>query len=116
MRARKKSELKTAIRDQARRKVGVPKYDATTQAHYHEEVEKGLQNLRKISSEGGDPRGKKAKNELLYLLNNYSPKYDTRIEQLIDLWRRSGDPSYDPSIRTKLRQARREHMSKSNPL
>ena len=57
----------------------------------------------------------KAKNELTFLLNNYLPKYDSRIEALIDIWRRSGDPSYSPSIRTKLRQARRDHMRKSNP-
>ena len=67
-------------------------------------------------AEGGDSQGKKVKAELTYLLNNYTPKHDCRIEALIDEWRRSGDPSYDVGIKMKLRQARREHMSKSHPI
>ena len=117
MRAKSKSEFKRAIREQAKRKVsGATKYDLVSQRDHRTKVEKGLNELRRISSEGGDANAKRVKNELTYLLNNYLPKYDVRIEQLIDAWRRSGDPSYDPGIRTKLRQARREHMGRSHSL
>ncbi len=117
MRAMSKSEYKRAIREQAKRKIGgATKYDTVSQADHRDKVEQGLDKLRKISSEGGDPKAKRIKNELTYLLNNYLPQYDTRIEQLIDEWRRSGDPSYEPGVRTKLRQARREHMSKSHSI
>jgi len=50
----------------------------------------------------------------MYLINNFLPAYETRILQLIDEWRRTGDPSYDPGIRMKLRQAQRDYMSKTN--
>jgi hypothetical protein len=78
-------------------------------------VDQGLRELRQVSAEGGDGKAQRVKNELNYLLNNYLPSYDMRIEQLIDEWRRSGDPSYDPGIRARLRRARQDHMSKSNP-
>lgn len=115
MRARSKSEFKRAIRDEAKRKVGTAKYDLTSQRQYREIVEEGHRELMRKSSEGGDSRGKRVRNELTYLLNNYLPQYDMRIEFLIAEWRKSGDPSYDPSIHIRLRQARQEHMSKSNP-
>jgi hypothetical protein len=81
---------------------------------YRDKVESGRQEFLQVSNEGGDPKAKKFKGELTYLLNNYLPAYDMRIEHLIDSWRRSGDPTYDPGIRTKLREARRNYNSKSN--
>ena len=114
MRAKKRSEYKMAIRNQAKKKVQASKYDLNSSSGYRDQVEQGLNTLRRASAEGGDGTAKRVKSELTYLLNNYLPRYDMRIEQLIDEWRRSGDPSYNPGIRSKLRQARREHMSKSN--
>lgn len=111
-----RSERKLAIREEAKRKVHGPSATVGTNRAYRESVEKGRKNLLVRSQEGGDSKAKRAKSELTYLLNNYLPKYDSRIEQLIDDWRRSGDPSYDPGIRVRLREARREHMKKSSPL
>ena len=116
MRSKKRSEHKLAIRAQAKRKIGGSKHHPKSMQGYQESVDKGLASLRRISSEGGDSQAKKAKNELRYLLNNYAPRFDSRIEQLIDIWRRSGDPEYDPAVRVKLRQARRAHMNGSNPV
>ena len=114
MRAKKKSELKLEIREQAKRKVRPMVSNVGVDRMYREQVEAGRQELNRISAEGGDPKAKRIRNELTYLLNNYLPGYDIRIEQLIDAWRRTGDPSYDPSIRVKLRQARRDHMERSS--
>lgn len=110
-----RAEFKQQLRQQATRKVNTPKYDLASQTKYRSDVDKGLSELRRVSAEGGDAKAQRVKNELNYLLNNYLPSYDMRIEQLIDEWRRSGDPSYDPAIRARLRRARQEHMSKSNP-
>jgi hypothetical protein len=111
----KKSDKKLEMRQQARRKVK-PGYNPGTSRDYRENVEKGRKELLIVSNQGGDSKGKKAKNELNYLLNNYLPAYDMRIEQLIDEWRTSGDPSYDPGIRGKLRQARSRHAKGNNPI
>lgn len=110
----KKSERKLAMREEARAKVR-PRSDKNAVRGYRDEVDKGLNQLRIKSAQGGDGKAKRFKSELNYLLNNYLPKYDARIEQLIDQWRRSGDPEYDPMVRVKYRNARRAHMSKSNP-
>lgn len=111
----KKSEFKNQIREEAKRKVRGPQGGVTGARAYRDRVEQGRTQLMRKSSEGGDMNAKKIKNELTYLLNNYTPKYDMRIEQLIDAWRTSHDPSYDPGIKAKFRKVRREHMQKSNP-
>lgn len=111
-----KSEMKMALRQEAKRKVPGGSFGAGTNLKYRDAVEAGRKQLLIKSSQGGDSSAKKAKNELNYLLNNYAPRYDTRIEHLIDIWRRSGDPEYDPGIRIRLRQAQKEHMRKANPV
>ena len=113
MRAMSKSDRKLAMREQAKRKVR-PKSSAGASTAYRQEVESGRREFGRVSSEGGDSNVQKVKGELTYLLNNYLPTYDARIQMLIDQWRRSGDPSYDPSIKTKHRMARRDHMTKGN--
>lgn len=112
----RKSDLKMSIREQARQKVRPVSGNIGADRVYREKVEAGRQHFLEMSAEGGDPLGKKIKGELMYLLNNYLPSYDTRIEQLIDAWRRSGDPAYDASIRVKLRQARLKYQSQSKPI
>jgi len=112
--AGKRSDFKMAMREEARNKVK-PRGEKNGLRSYRDEVDKGLKQLRMKSSQGGDGKAKRFKSELMYLLNNYSPKFNMRIEQLIDGWRRSGDPEYDPMIRVKYRNAVKAHMSKSNP-
>ncbi len=111
-----RAEQKLALREQAKRKMGKGSGGAKALRNHGDKVEAGRKNLLTISSQGGDSKAKKAKNELTYLLNNYLPRYDARIECLIDQWRTSGDPAYDPGIRTKLRNARRDYMRNSNAL
>ena len=111
----KKSEYKKQIREEAKRKIRGSQFGVTGSKEYREKVEQGRTQLMRKSNEGGDSNAQKIKNELTYLLNNYTPGYDMRIEQLIDAWRTSHDPSYDPGIKVKFRKARREHMQKSNP-
>ena len=112
----KKSDLKMAVREQARQKVRPTSSNVGADRAYREKVESGRQHLLQACTEGGDSRGKKIKSELTYLLNNYLPTYDTQIEQLIDAWRRSGDPAYDSSIRVQLRQARIKYQSRSSAI
>ena len=114
LKARRKSDHKLAMREEARKKVRGPRSDVVTKGGYSRAVEDGLSRLRQLSAEGMDGKAKRVKSELHYLLNNYSPKYDARIQQLIDDWRRSGDPEYDPAIRIQYRQARRDHMKDSH--
>ena len=111
----KKSDYKQQIRAESKRVVQGGKFDRTGHRTYCEDVEKGRKQLLVASNAGGDSKAKQIRSELNYLLNNYLPQYDSRIEALIDAWRTSGDPSYDPGIRVRLRQARIEFMRKSNP-
>ena len=111
-----RAEQKMAMREEAKRKIKGGGYGRGAKKTYREAIEVGRKRLQVKSSEAGDSLARKAKNELNYLLNNYLPQYDARIEQLIDIWRRSGDPDYSPAIRTKLRLARRDHMQKSIPV
>ena len=112
MRALRKGELKLQNREQAHRKIHPTSGNVGADRKYREGVEAGRKELGRISGEGGDGQAKTVRQELMYLLNNYLPQYDMRIEQLIDLWRRTHDPAYDPGIRTKFRLVRREYMGK----
>ncbi len=114
MRALKKSDLKLTMREQAKRTVRPDAINVGANRGFRDKVEQGRQQFLQASNEGGDAMAKKYRGELTYLLNNYLPSYDMRIEQLIDSWRRTGDPSYDPAIRVKLREARRNYNSKSS--
>lgn len=111
----KKSDFKQQIRNEARRPGGVTRFNASTQKSAADAIEQGRRQLLRSCNEGGDSAAKQYKSELMYLLNNYMPQYDMRIEALIDAWRTSHDPSYEPGIRVRLRQARIEFMRKSNP-
>lgn len=109
----KRSERKLRIRDEARQKVR-GNMSGTGSRSYRDAVAQGHKLLLQKSSEGGDGKIKRIRNELTYLLNNYLPSNDNRIEQLIDEWRRSGDPAYDPEIKARYMRVRKDHMRGSN--
>ncbi len=112
-----KSELKRKIRDEAKRKLKGPSGGVTGPREYRERVERGRQDLLgKSRAGGGSAKAARIEGELTYLLNNYVPANDARIEMLIDQWRTSGDQSYDPSIRIKYRQAVQKHMRDSHAI
>ncbi len=74
-----------------------------------EEVERGRRKVVDKATPGaGANTQKRIRDELNYLLNNYSPSNDNKIEMLMDKWRRSGDPSYDPAIKLRYRNVRRK--------
>ncbi|MBI4558159.1 MAG: hypothetical protein HY706_11305 [Candidatus Hydrogenedentes bacterium] len=116
MRKMTRSEHKVSIRDQAKSKVRPQGYDPHSQKDFREKVEAGYQQLLTSAAEGGDPKTKRIRGELIYLLNNYLPQYENRIQHLIDLWRRSGDPQYDPAVHVQARQARAEYLRKQSAL
>jgi hypothetical protein len=116
MRALRKSDLKTQIRQEAKEKIRPTSSNVGADRNYRQQVESGRSLLNAKASEGGDNKSKQAKQELMYLLNNYLPSYDNRIEQLIDIWRRSGDPSYNPAVRAQLRRARMEYGKKGSAI
>lgn len=75
----------------------------------NETIEKGRRNVVESSAAGaGANTQKRIRDELNYLIDHYSPSNDNKIETLIDKWRRSGDPDYDPAIRLRFRKARKK--------
>ncbi len=79
---------------------------------FQEEVEKGRKKVVEKAAPGaGANTQKRFRDELNYLLDNYSPSNDNKIETLIDKWRRSGDPSYDPAIKLQYRKVRKKKAS-----
>jgi hypothetical protein len=74
-----------------------------------EEIETGRKRLVEHARPGALQHAhKRIRDEINYLIKNYTPSNDYKIEALIDKWRTSGDPSYDPTIRLQLRKARRK--------
>ena len=114
MGATKKSDFKMRIREEAKRKLKGSTGTVQDHKSYRDRIEAGRRELLTKSAQGGDGKAMRVKNELMYLLNNYTPTYDMRIRQLIDMWRTSHDPSYDPGIQIQFRRARQEYERKSN--
>lgn len=74
-----------------------------------QEIETGRKRLVERAKGGAlQSAHKRIRDELEYLLKNYAPSNEYKIETLIDKWRTSGDPGYDPGIRLRLRNARRK--------
>lgn len=81
------------------------------------DINMGHKHLQERAKPGaGAATGKRIKDEIEYLLKNYTPSNEAKIETLIDKWRRSGDPSYDPSVKVRLRNARRKKGSQDYAL
>ena len=77
-----------------------------------ERIEKGRREvLEKAAPGAGANTQKRFRDELNFLWNNYSPYNDNKIETLINKWRRSGDPSYDPAIKLRYRNVRKKKTS-----
>ena len=112
--AMKKSDFKMRIRDEAKRKVRGSMGTVQDHQAFRDKIEQGRRELVTKSAQGGDPKAMRVKNELMYLINNYTPRYDMRIQQLIDMWRTSHDPSYSPDIQLQFRRARQEYDRKSS--
>lgn len=110
----KKSERKLQMREEAKRKIKGPSGGVTGSREYRARVEQGRKQLMQKGAEGSDTKTQQIKAELTYLINNYVPSYDMRIEHLIDQWRMSGDPHYDPGVRVELRKARQRHMDRGS--
>ena len=113
--AMKKSDFKMRIREEAKRKVRGSTGTVQDHQDYRDRIEAGRRELLAKSAQGGDGKAMRVKGELMYLLNNYTPSYDMRVQQLIDQWRTSHDPSYDPGIQVQFRRARQEYERKANP-
>jgi hypothetical protein len=81
-----------------------------------QQIEMGRKHVVERARPGAASRAhKRIKDEIEYLLRNYTDANEAKIEALIDKWRRSGDPSYDPSIKVRLRSARRKKSRSDNP-
>lgn len=72
--------------------------------------------LEKQKAGAGANTFTRLRNEIEYLVANYVPANDARIEMLIDQWRRSGDPNYSPEIRVKFLEARKKRDSFNYPI
>jgi hypothetical protein len=81
------------------------------------DIDQGHKHLKERAKPGaGAATGKRIRDEIEYLLKNYTPSNEAKIETLIDKWRRSGDPGYDPGIKTRLRNARKKKNSQDYAL
>lgn len=99
------SKLRATILDAMRRW----RQSGETDRKRAQEVEQGRRDLNERGKAGaGENTHKRIRDEISYLLKNYRPENEAKIEALIDKWRTSGDPSYDPQIKLKLRAARRK--------
>ncbi len=79
---------------------------------FREQVEKGRKKVvEKAAAGAGANTQKRIRDELNYLLDNYTASNDYKIETLIDKWRRSADPSYDPAIKLRYRSVRKKKAS-----
>ena len=77
-----------------------------------EKIEKGRKEvIAKQRAGTGDNTHKRIKAEIDYLIKSYTPTNDHKIDALIDKWRRSGDPSYDPMIKVRFRNAKKKKSS-----
>lgn len=112
--AMKKSEFKMRIRDEAKRKVKGYSGGIKDYAAHGDRIEAGRRELLIKSAQGGDTNAQRIRAELTYLLNNYHPRYDMRIEHLIEKWRTAHDPSYDVGIHVRYRQVRKEYERQNN--
>jgi hypothetical protein len=89
----------------------------TAQRARTRDIDQGHKHLQERAKPGaGAATGKRIRDEIEYLLKNYTPSNEAKIETLIDKWRRSGDPGYDPSIKTRLRSARKKKNSQDYAL
>ena len=108
-----KRELRVVILDEFRkwRSTG-----AMRRRRQKEFEAKRKQQREKEKAGAGAAGHRRIKDEIELLIKSYSPANEQRIEALIDKWRRSGDPSYDPSISLKLRNARKKRDNSQNAL
>lgn len=82
-----------------------------------QDIDTGHKHLKERAKPGAGPAtGKRIKDEIEYLLKNYTPSNESKIETLIDKWRTSGDPNYDPGVKIRLRNARRKKNSQDYAL
>lgn len=115
--AMKRSDYKLRMREEARQKIRGAQGGVTGSKEYRERVERGRKHMMAKAPVGaGGATNARIAGELQYLINNYTPSNNMRIEQLIEQWRKSGDPDYDPGIRVQYRRAIQKHMRESNPI
>lgn len=115
--AMKKSDYKLRMREEARQKLRGPQGGVTGSKEYRERIERGRKHMMAKGAIGaGGATHARIAGELEYLINNYTPSNNRRIEELIEKWRKSGDPEYDVGVRVRYRRAVQKHMRESNPI
>jgi len=107
------ADYKMRMREEAKRQLKGRGNDAPSYRRHRQNIEDGRKQLLIKSAEGGDRAAKAIKSELEYLLRNYLPTYDYRIQMLIDKWRTSGDPEYNPEIRARYRRVQADYGKNS---
>ena len=86
-----------------------PRNASEAHERHLENIEKERKRLMERQKAGAsDAAHNRIRAELEYLLKNYNPANDGKIATLIDKWRTSGDPSYDPAIKLRFRRVLRD--------
>lgn len=107
-----KQKANWKLREEALQSGNDPYAAARAREERIEKIEKGRKSVVEKQRAGvGANSHKRIKAEIDYLIKNYSPTNDHKIDTLIDKWRRSGDPSYDPMIKVHFRNAKKKKSS-----
>lgn len=105
------AEMKRALRGPAMETLRKWHNEDVVQQRVHEEQEA---KRRKLLDGGVAMANRRIRNELEMLLNNYTKSNDSKIESLLNRWRRSGDPAYDPGMHQRLANARRKKRGQAH--
>lgn len=97
-------ELKRALREAALETLRKWRREAEARQRQHLDDEAKRRHAEHAGTDAGTRR---IRDEIETLLKHYTKANDYKIQSLVDKWRRSGDPSFDPSITARLQTARK---------
>lgn len=98
------AELKQALRGTVTETV--QKWRRERDARRRQQLESDAARKHKENA-GAGPAIRRIRDEIELLLKNYTKANDYKIQSLVDKWRRTGDPGFDPSIMARLQSARK---------
>lgn len=97
--------LKQSLWDRAQETVS--RWRREQDGRRRQQIESDAQRKHRREGHADSAATRRMRDEIELLLRNYTRANDYKIQSLLDKWRRSGDPSFDPSIATRLQMARK---------
>lgn len=106
--AEEAATLKRALRSTAMETLRRWRNEGVLQQRHHHDLEARRRQIRDREQGTRAGENRRIRQEIEQLLRNYTKSNDSRIEALVNKWRRSGDPSYDPGVMSRLQAARKK--------